>query len=453
MLRSFFPFSAKDLAFLIPLWALGIFVQVRGIGHLGYVGQDFNYHHDILLSYPAGYRFSLTNPPGLYWLGQLIRHLVGPAQGLPALALTFVALNALALGVLYGLLWQSVALPPLRWAAAALVTLVPFRLVQSVVFAADAFTIPIFILTACFSLRLFHDPRRILPWVGLCLTLCVGMVCKYTVIGLLPAIALLLGSAIFRQVNGPARWKWAALGGFALAAPAAIFCLETGKGGGLHSHWLAPGEPAVMRWSDILLLKKNDRAVFSAPEYYRDEVYDYRKFSYAGLLHLSALTDCQSFFQSPPPDFDRAAFTRAPYEFRHVRSPRSQWLQSWSVRWSLPFSLLAVLGTVACAVLTGIALFRPVPLLSSGLMVLTLLALGFYAPIFLNLHRVGDPYTAGYWVARLVMPALLVFYLLGFVLVDLACRRFASPAAARRIALGVAGYTFVGCALFVSFLV
>lgn len=453
MPRSFLLFSARDLAFLAPLWALGVFVQLCGIRHFGYIGQDFNYHHQILLSYPAGYSFSLTNPPGLYWLASRIGHLVGPAREFSAIALTFAGLNAVALGGLYAMIWQGVTLPPLRWAAAGFVTLAPFRLIQSVVFAADAFTIPIFVLIACFCLRLFQNPRQILSWLGLSLTLCLGMVCKYTFIGLLPALALLLASALFRQVDRAALRRWSALGVLALAAPAAIFSLETRAGGRLTGHWLAPDEPPVMRWSDILLLKKSDLGIFSAPEYYRDEVYGYRKYSYAGLVHLSALTDCQSFFQPPPPEIDPAGFAPAPYEFQRVRAPLSQFLQSWSARWNLPFSILAVLGTLVCGALATVSLLRSAPLVPPVIIVLTLLALGFYGPIFLNLHRVGDPYTAGYWVARLVMPALLVFYLLGFVLVDLACRRLASTAAAHRIALGFAGYTFVGCALFVSFLV
>lgn len=453
MPRSFFPFSVKDLAFLALLWVVGLGVQLRGIAHFGYIGQDFNYHHQILLSYPASYSFSLTNPPGLYWLADLIRHRVAPGQEFPAIALFFVGLNALALWGLYGLLWQGVVLPPLRWAAAAFVTLVPFRLVQSVVFAADAFTIPLFVLTACLCLRLFQEPRRLLSWAGLSLTLGVAMTCKYTFIGLLPAIALLLGGALFHRVDRAARWRWSAVAAVALAVPAAVFCLETREGGRLTGHYLAPGEPAVMRWSDILLLQKSDLGVLDAPEYYRDEVYGYRKYSYAGLVHLSALTDCQSFFQPPPPEIGQTGFRQAPYEFRRMRSSRSQLLQSWSARWNLPFTLLAVLGTLVVGALALASVLRPQPLLSHALVVPTLLALGFYAPIFLNLHRVGDPYTAGYWVARLVMPALLVFYLLGFVLVDLACRRLNSPAAARRIALGFAGYTFLGCALFVGFLV
>lgn len=453
MPRSFLPFSAKDVAFLTPLWALGLFVQLCGLRHFGYIGQDFNYHHQILLSYPAGYSFSLTNPPGLYWLANQIGHLVGPAREFFAVALTFAGLNAVALGGLYALIWQGVTLPPLRWAAAAFVTLVPFRVIQSVVFAADAFTIPIFILTACFCLRLFQNPRQILSWFGLSLTLCLGMVCKYTFIGLLPVLALLLAGALWRQVDRAALWRWGALGVLALAVPAAIFSLETRSGGRLTGHYLAPDEPPVMRWSDILLLQESDLGIFSAPEYYRDEVYGYRKYSYAGLVHLSALTDCQSFFQSPPPETHSAGFASAPSEFRRVRAPLSQFLQSWSTRWNLPFSILAVLGTLVCGALAAVSLLRRTPLISPVIMVLTLLALGFYAPIFLNLHRVGDPYTAGYWVARLIMPALLVFYLLGFVLVDLACRHLVSAAAAQRIALCFAGYTFVGCALFVSFLV
>jgi hypothetical protein len=98
-------------------------------------------------------------------------------------------------------------------------------------------------------------------------------------------------------------------------------------------------------------------------------------------------------------------------------------------------------------------LFSRPPALPDATVILTAMALGYYSPIFFSLHRLGDPYTAGYWLPRLVLPALLVFFSLGFLMVDTASRRWSPGSAVRRvIPWAFAGYTAVACLLFVGFL-
>ena len=447
------PFNRKDLLYLVLLSILAVVVGLRGIFRYGYIGQDFNYHYGILLSYPQSFTFFLTNPPGLYWFTSLFRNHVSPDHYLECTALAFLILNTLALWGLYGFLWRGLTLWQLRYAAAAFVTFVPFRVIQSLVFAADAFTIPIFVLTAVFTLRLMENARRIFSWIGLSLILSAGMLCKYTFVGVLPPVALVLLVALARQLPFGCFLRWGAVGVMTLALPAGIFWSEVNQGNQLKGHWLAPGEPVVMRWSDILTLQKSDFGVLSAPEYFRDEVYHDRKYSYMGLLHLASVTDSQSYFQAPPPELTTKWDGRVRNEFRRTRSALSQALQTWSVRWSLPFSILAVTGTLFCGLLSLQSLLRSKPLLPDAVVVLTALAVGFYAPIFLNLHRVGDPYGAGYWVPRLVLPALLIFYALGFVAVDFVCQRLPQARAVKLFLFVFAGYTLTACGLFVSFLV
>jgi hypothetical protein len=60
---------------------------------------------------------------------------------------------------------------------------------------------------------------------------------------------------------------------------------------------------------------------------------------------------------------------------------------------------------------------------------------------------------AAYWYPRLVLPAILVFYSLGFVALDRLCQRLARrQGAPRRFLLAFAGYTLVACLLFIGFL-
>ncbi len=46
-----------------------------------------------------------------------------------------------------------------------------------------------------------------------------------------------------------------------------------------------------MRLQDIFLLKRADLNLLRAPTYYADKPYEPYRYSYAGLLHVSAYTD------------------------------------------------------------------------------------------------------------------------------------------------------------------
>ena len=399
-----------------------------------------------------------TNPPGLYWFGSLIRNHVNSAHYLEVVALAFLLFNALALWVIYAFLWRAICSPQLRFAAAAFVTFVPFRVIHSIVLAADAFTIPLFALAAIFTLRLFGNPRAVASWVGISLSLCAGMFFKYTFIGLLPPVALLLGFAIVRRLEGRERLRWSAVAILALSLPTAAFALqmrecERQNGNVATGQWLAKGAPAVMRWSDILTLQRSDLELLSAPEYLRGKLYAFRKYSYPGLLHVASFTDVLGSFQPPPDNAFEASNKLIGAPAPRERSPHSQALQELSVRLCLVFSALAVVGTIYCTIRSALwLLFRRPPFADSTL-VITALAVGFYSTIFLSLHRLEDPYTPGFWMPRLILPALVVFLGLGFVALDRASQHLDRWAAARRAFLwAFTGYTLGVCALFVGFL-
>jgi hypothetical protein len=451
-------YTATDWGFLVVLTVVGVGIGLSGISHYGYVGQDFSSHRALILSYPGSYNYSLTNPPGLYWFGSWIRDTVSQDHYLGFIALSFLALNAAALWIVYRFIWGSIARWELRYSAAAFVTLVPFRVIHSVVIAADAFTLPVFALVALFTFRLFGDPRRTGSWVGLSISLLAGSLCKYTTVGLLPPVALLLAVAVARRLEGASRLRWAAVGAIALAIPSAEFLHEAHQsfavGGEVtNRQWLPKGAPSVMRWRDILLLQSSDIGVLQAPGYFRDALYSRRKFSYPALLHLSSVTDVSDLFEAPPEEIAAATNAGNLGDFQRERSPRSQDLQVWSVRLCLVFSALAVAGTLLCGVLGILFLVLWRPGLPEPATVITALAAGFYSTVFLSLHRLGDPYTPGFWLPRLVLPAVVVFYLLGFVLLDLAFRRVGFLQRASRALLPLfAGYTLAVCVLFVGFL-
>jgi hypothetical protein len=444
------------------LAAAAVAVGLRGILHYGFVGQDFVQHRALTLLFPsAPFRNSYlrTNPPGLYWFASLVRGHVSAAYDLQATALAFLGFNTGGLLVIFALLWKCISNWQLRYSAAALITFVPFRVIHSVVLSADAFTLPIFAFTALFTLRLYEEPRRLANWTGLSLILLAGMFCKYSFAGLLPPVALLLGVAIVTRLRTGERMRWWATGALALALPSAALLLQLEESAHLKGTltdlvWLPSGAPPVMRWSDILMLKRSDAGLLAAPEYFRDKVYETGKYSYPGLLHVSSFTDIMGIFQAPPVDIstevDKLRMTPAD----RSRTERSRVLQVWSVRWCLVFSALALAGTVVCGALSLASLLSRRPLVASATVVMTALATGFYFPILLGLTRVTEPYTGGYWLPRLALPSIVVFLCLGFVMLDWLCQRLGLPQPVLGTLLfALTAYTLVACALFVGFLV
>jgi hypothetical protein len=452
-------FERRDLWFLVAVTAIGVGVELIGIYHYGYIGQDFNFHRYFILTFPQSFSYELSNPVGLYWFVSLIHNHLSATYCFELAALGFLAANVCGLWLMYGFIWQSIGHRYLRFAAAAFITFIPFRLIHSVVIAADAFTLPLFALIAYFTLRIFRQPRHLSSWTGLSASLSVGMLCKYSFAGLLPPLVLLIAIALWRKLAKGERLRWGLAGLLAVALPAGIFLFEMSEsakvdGYSTSRHWLAKNAPRIMRWRDLLTLQKGDAAILTAPEYVRDRVFDPRKYSYMALLHLSSFTDLLGYFQPPPPEIPIGWSGRLQFEFSRSRTALSNSLQKLSARWSLPYSFLALAGVLTFGVLSLRSLLAAQPTLPDATVVLTALAAGYYLLIFLNLPRLADPYGAGYWLPRLVLPALLVFHCLGFALVDFVCTRLErSSVWPKTLRAGFAAYTLVACILFTGFLV
>jgi hypothetical protein len=450
--------STGDWIFLGILSFLGFVLGLRAIYHDGYIGQDFTTHRDLILTFPQGYSYSATNPPGLYLFGALVRSLVGDRFYLQVIAKEFLVFNTLGLWVFYAFMRKGMASRQLWYAACAFVTFVPFRVIHSLVLASDAFTLPLFGVVALFTLRLFENPRDRISWIGLSAGLLSAMFCKYTFVGLLPPIALLLAVSIARNLRWNQWLRWSAIGGLALALPAGafLFQIHEGRSSGASvtdRHWLPKGAPSVMRWRDILFLQESDVGILSSPDLKNGELSGIRNFSYLGLLHVSSFSDIGNFFQPPVGPRGTYLETHLPNQFLRTRSALSQALQVLSVRWCLIYSILAIAGTLTCTVACIPTLTGRKQVIRNQIVVLTSLAIGYYSMIFFSLPRLADPYSQGYWLPRLILPALLVFFILGFVMVDVVCGRIGPESRAVRVLLtGFASYTYVACILFIGFL-
>ncbi|HEY2295166.1 MAG TPA: hypothetical protein VGM86_31060, partial [Thermoanaerobaculia bacterium] len=159
--------------------------------------------------------------------------------------------------------------------------------------------------------------------------------------------------------------------------------------------------------------------------------------SYPALLHLSMFTDPMNIYESDPAD---AYFGQ--------RDGLHQELMTVAVNSSIPLSLL-MLVAICVFVFRAPSCLRGLRAAPSGRPLLTMLVLGFSVAFFANialfLPFVKHAYYFGYWQARLVLPALLGFCFLGFVLLDERLRSRGARAA-------VFVYAVAQAALHVSFL-
>jgi hypothetical protein len=142
------PFNRRELAWLACLLGVQALVGLAGIQNYGYMGQDFSEHYGHILNFPQGYTYHLTNPPGMYWLGSMVHRHLSDAHYLEVLAVLTLALNTAALALFFRILRETMHDRGLRCAAGTVITLVPYRVIHSVVTAADVFTLPVFVLAA-----------------------------------------------------------------------------------------------------------------------------------------------------------------------------------------------------------------------------------------------------------------------------------------------------------------
>ncbi len=440
--------------FLVLTLLVSLIQGLVGIAKFGYCGQDFDYHYNLLVTFPQGFSYKYTNPPALYALGQAIGTCLSQTWILELTAFVLLLLNTLSLWPLYFILKRIIGNRDIRYAAMLVATFVPFRVVHSVVFAPDALTVPVFVLVAWCAIRLFEKPGiGVRTWIQIASLMTLGMVSKYTFAGLLPALALIALHELVYAETGRSRLRIAVTAAMCLLVPSAVFLVEMdlsrkAQGATTVTQWLRPSQPQEMSVGDIVGLKARDIELLRAPQYFKDKIYEPHKYSYLGLLHVATFTDVLNYFQQDP-DIARHVFDHTQQSAGLTRVRRVARRSRAAVIASLPLSLGALVGSV----LIGVASLQRL-LLNRGpaglpLAIVTTLAVGFYAPIILNITKMVAAYQAGYWLPRLVMPAMLVFLILGFVLLD---RIQAGTELSRSPILGrvCLAYTAALCVIYVS---
>lgn len=442
--------ARSERALMFIIFAATAILQFNGVLHHGFMGQDWASHAStaaqaIELPPPRWIAHLGTNPPALYWLSALVHWATGTTAYIAATSFVLVVLNLLALWGWARLAKELIGQPSLRVAAMVTLAFFPFRVIHSTVFAGDAMCVLPFTLLPWLFHELFRktDSRRQYTLiVSLSAVLVTGIASKYTMASAVPvALGLLL--ALRRHL--PSRRVLAAAIVLVVVVPG-LFAIQQHY---VYSH--LPDGPFKQQWAhemdwrSVLMFRGADVDVLRAPAYLERLPGDGRQYnllvnnrhSYPALLHLSMFTDPLNIYQSDPTD-----------SYLGARDGLHQALMTVAVNSSIPLSLLMLVAT-------GVFLFRT-PSYLRGLRastasrpLLTMAVFGFSIAFFANiavfLPFVRFAYFYGYWQARLVMPALLGFCFLGFVLLDERLRSRAARAA-------VFAYAVAQAALHFSFL-
>ena len=414
-------------------WALGIVLAVALAAGLCHVhsntifGQDFGLHEgateEMLKDASHWFPQDFTNRPMIYWLGVAGHWLTHGKANYEVAGTLCVLWNTLALFFVHACLRRFIRSPWLRISGVAFVAFLPTTLVTTVVYAGDAvgqlpFALSIWALLL--SLEATTTRRSAGYAVVAAFGLCLGNFSRFPFI-VLPLAVLVVLILTWRAGRLAGR-RALLIGLLALVAPvltsAWIHRQATIQLQGLeerHTHdWNGTGE---MTWRYLLFPLKSDVRIFNAPSYWEDMVPGkdgdvpamtvQHNFSYPALLHLGIYTDVLNYADDGQLDNGKP------------RPEPQKTLCRWCVRLGVVTSL-GMLFAVLALVVRSLAVLRtrrdgP----TTGALLWGMMALAWFLPIVMAFPYVHFVYESGYFLTRLILPALWGFGVIMFAEADL----------------------------------
>ena len=388
-------------------------------------GQDFPTHQaatEAIIKGPSRWLApDASSRPLVYWVGRLVQHFrPGDYRGA---SYVFSGLTALALFFAYDASRRVILSPLIRLCATAFIAFLPQTLIATVVYSADAL-VPFFFVLAGWALvrasEAKNGSRRVGWSLATGLALAGGVFTKAHFI--FPALGVVLALAAYAAKD---RLPWKS----AVIAAAAAVVLPVALNG-----WLSrvttenpAGLPAPatydltgtgeMTFRSLLLIKPYDRQILEAPPFYHPHpvpgspdrfilpLIVENGFSYPALLHLGTFTDVLNYSKTKRGGIED-------------RPEPQQSAARGSVIEGLPFSILAVVALFAAwrSLLRGTFGRHALP--AFAVIVFSLFGLLWFLPLAAVLPFIHHSYGWGYWQARVVLPALWVFFFGAFALVD-----------------------------------
>lgn len=407
----------------VPRWENGalwvlllvyLVVQVNNIHHLAFRGQDFDFHVGFtkeLMQRTDGTWFKMdsTSRPLLYWLGGACERYTHGNYAYELAAMIGVLAGMPALVVLHRSMRRFVARPELRVAVMVLMTLLPVNVIVGVVYSGDLFALLPYAVVGWALVRSLEaateaEGAKYAAVAGLVLV--AANFAKFTF--LLVPYAVMAATVLV--------WRWGRVLSrrvlvillFVAVLPCGVGALIQMKsdrelaGVEVRHEFMFEGT-GEMTWQSLVGLKWSDTRVFEAPGYFDSSVVEGNptqlllvpnSYSYPALLHLGAFTDVLDYANQGGND-------------QGVPRPEPQKkFSQWSVRGGVVWSVLAVFSVVALAGRLIGSIFGPALAPPTSVAVWAVLGAGWFLPLVLPLPYVHNAYYWGYWLPRLVVPAL-----------------------------------------------
>lgn len=432
---KFWPQSTEKLPWFRILWAVGLIISVvisvcaalRG----GYIGPDYCWHLERILSSKRFFDFSMADPPIYVLLGHGLFRLIGYYNAFPiTYSILQAVINAVALWYFFLYTERRFKSPLLHLALVFLLTFLPCRIIHSAVLGTDWMTIPILVLLFYRFEKFLSDETstaKNAAYLGLALSL--GMWSKYSFMALLPAVFALFLFLWWRR-----KWKlsrFVTICALSLILPTGLvihsyWASTKAKDAAVRSMWLPkggiPGHPE-MTWRDLLTLKTRDVELFRAPEYFKNGVYNTEaywkyniraahKYSYLAKYHMSTFTDTMNLFQ----DLD------GPRTMHRILIPDFHTRQAWKTPWMQAsmslgtiWTLLALIGTPVIFIGAIRHLWKDKLEREDGA---AFLAIAYFLLMFVPIPFLLFSDQTGAFLPRLTIAPQLFFAWAGFLLLD-----------------------------------
>jgi 4-amino-4-deoxy-L-arabinose transferase-like glycosyltransferase len=405
-------------AALSASFLLSIFAAFRG----GYVGPDYMTHLLRLTDWQKIFDFSTTSPPVYYLLGHGLFKLIGSNNGFPiTLSILQAALNCLAMWFFFRFIESRFKSNVVQLACAIFLTFLPVRIIHAVTIGTDSVTVPLFVLLLFLFDKLLTDKllteksriRTNAAWLGLGLSLAVAT--KYSFMALIPAALIIFACLWLRH-----HWSFNALVSIcalSLIVPSGLALCSFWASSRVHGyntekHWLRKGIPADMNYKDLFSVKRTDAQLFQAPEYFKGQILTAHKHSYLALSHLGIFTDPMNLFQQLP----------VRQKIGRVLIPDQKTRPSWKNVVMTASMSLGVIWTLTALAGTARSVWHALKEANRGQLAredaIVLLGIAYFLLMFLPIPFVYGGALFGYWTPRLILPALLSFFLAGFLLID-----------------------------------
>ena len=403
------------------LWALALafafVLSIRAVLRGGYIGPDYHTHLSRLIQWPKFFDFSATNPPIYYLLGHPFFLLIGSSNYFPiTLSILQVAINLVALWFFFGYTQPCFRSSLIHSAFCLFLVFLPVRVIHAATIGPDSMTVPLFVLLLFVLDSVLLSERSPLPntaFLGLALGVAVWV--KYSFMALIPTLLL-----VFFVLWPKRRWK---IGRFfatcvlSLAVPCALsihsfWASSRAHGYNTEKHWVQKGIPPDMTYRDLLLVKTNDLRLFRAPEYFKREILLPHRYSYLGLSHMGVFTDPMNLFQD----------LSVPQNIGRVLIPDQKTRRAWKTPVMSASMSLGIIWTVSALIGTAWLLVSAFCRLTKGDLehehITILLGTAYFLLMFLPIPFVHGGALFGYWTPRLILSALLSFYLAAFLFID-----------------------------------